>query len=350
MADITTGYKRIVTNRKFSDYESMRKYFSEHYPKGIKEIIFSGFQLQTAGAGVIIDGSQLGIGTQAAAAGIAYIATEVDDGNQDGAKVWVTYQDNTGAIHGPIEHLLNASDPDVEHAIGNENVIDTVAVVDGTFKIITLTALNPGLNGYAGKYMVCYSGDQKGTAHLINSNSADDPTVLTLDTASAANLAADLVQIQTYPCTDYFRTRELYCEVEPIDTKMIELGTHDTGVIYAGIGGLARYMANSGFFTQPAATCRSFLGKVKSSHSIDSTVTELTGASVFITFTPLAANANGDSADVTIELTFSDSLEWEPCIELEPATDVIVKISNMAGAALDNQFVEITYLEAYLIV
>ena len=352
MADLISGYKRIITNRKFEDYKSMKKYFAAFRTNGTKEIIFCGWQLATAGAGVIIDGAQFTHGALIAAEEVAYIATEADDGNQDGKKVWVIYQDSTGAIKAVVEHLLAAgaeAGTEVVHALGNEGVLDTVAACDGTKLILDMTDYNcTTVNDLAGKYLVVYSGDQKGTAHLIASNTVANPTIITIAVACAnVNIAADLVQIQEFPCDDFFRAREMYCEVEPLDTKQIVLGTFDIGTVYNAIGCDARYMANSSFFTQPAATCRSFLGKIKASHSIDSTVTEVGGASVFVTFTPIEAYSDGGSADITIELTFSDFLLWEPCIELEPATDVIVKISNVEGAKLSEIFVEVTYLEVY---
>ena len=350
MADLITGYKRIIDNRRHEDFRSLKQQFQGHR---IKEIIFEGYQLATAGAGVIIDGSQAAIGAQIAAAGVAYIATEADDSNQDGKKVWVIYQDNTGEIQTVVEHLIAAAGVGTTatvHALGNENVLDIIASGQGTDEL-TLTTYDSSVLGpdeLEGLYLVVYSGNDKGIAYKILSNTKANPTVCTVDVASGAAADADLVQLQEFPCDDYYRVREMYCEVEPLDTKQIIIGTHDIGVAYGAIGCDARYMANSGFFTQPAATCRSFLGKIKVSHSIDSTVTEVVGGSVFVTFTPLQAHANGGTANITIELTFSDFIEWEPCIELAPATDVIVKISNCAGTALDNMFVEAHYLEVYI--
>lgn len=348
MADLITGYRRIISDRKFEDYKSMKTYFSSRF-HATKEIIFEGYQLATAGAGVVIDGAQHTVGALITSEEVAYIATEVDDANQDAKKVWVVYQDILGVIHGPIEHLIAAPGVGTTatvHCLGNENVIDTAASGEGTDQCV-LTGLNPGLDAYNGLYLVCYSGDQKGDVHLITGTSADNPTHLTITPNGGAALDTGLVSIQEFPCEDFFRVREMYCEVEPLDTKQIVLGTHDVGTVYNAIGCDARYSAHSGYFSPDAATCRSFLGKIKATHSIDSTVTEITGGSVFVTYTPIAANTNGDSADITVELTFSNNLEWEPCIELEPATDVIIKISNVEGAKLSEMFVEVTYLEAY---
>ena len=109
MADLIAGYKRIVSDRKFENYESMKKYFSSYYKKGIKEIIYCGWQLATAGAGVIPDGAQFTHGALISAEEIVYLATEADDNNQDGKSVWVIYQDDTGLIYTAVEHLLAAA-------------------------------------------------------------------------------------------------------------------------------------------------------------------------------------------------------------------------------------------------
>ena len=135
MATLTaTGHKVIVRDRRYEDYTSMKQWYSGNH---VKEILFSGSQLMTA-ASVVVDGSDHTIAAQPAAAGHVYLSTIADDSTQDLKSVWVTYQDNTGAIQGPIEHLLNdTADTSVETCLGNEDVNDTVASIDGTFKIET---------------------------------------------------------------------------------------------------------------------------------------------------------------------------------------------------------------------
>lgn len=64
-------------------------------------------------------------------------------------------------------------------------------------RVVTLTALAGTLNQYAGKYMVCYYGDQAGTKSKIVSNTNATPTVLTVADDQGATLAGDLIAIQT---------------------------------------------------------------------------------------------------------------------------------------------------------
>jgi len=329
----------------FEDYKSMKEYFRSKWNR-TKDIIFEGHQLATTSFAVI-DGSDHVIGTLPSAEEVVFLSTIADDGNQDLKSVWVIYQNILGEIQDVVEHILNDdADTSVEAALGNEDVNDVIDTGEGG-KVILMTALAGTLNQYAGMYMVTQSGAGVGDVNLIVSNTNATPTTLTVTDNTNAGADDDIVQIQEFPCDNFYRVREMYCEVEVIDAKTIRLGNHDSSVIYAGIGEEARYMASSGFFTQPIATCRSFLGKIKASMPVDTTVTENVGGSISVTFTPKEAYSDGGTADITIETPFQGEFNWEPCIELAPATDVIIKIKNIEGAKVDEIFVEATYLEVY---
>jgi len=342
----STGYKILVEDRRYEDYKSMKQWFRNHR---VKENIFSASQ--DSSVTTTIDGSDAVIGTLASAAALAYIKTESDDGTQDGKKVWVIYQDTAGAIHGPIEHLLAAAGEagtEVVHALGNEGTLDTMAAGQGTTSC-TLTNYDASVLGpdnLKGQYLVCYSGDDVGIVYEITANSKQDPTVCTVDPATSGSSNADLVQIQTYPCDDFYRVREMYCELAPTDDAQIIIGDPDVSPIYAAIAEGGRYSAHSNFFTQPAATCRSFLGRVK---AVAANVLEAAAANsgqiVAVTFTPLEAYEDGESADITMSIEFTNTLDWQPCIELEPATDVIISITDTTTAT--SIHVEVTCLEVY---
>ena len=104
-------------------------------------------------------------------------------------------------------------------------------------------------------------------------------------------------------------------------------------------------MASSGFFTQPATVCDSYLGRIKASFPTENTVTVNVGASLSVTFTPVEAHINGGTAEITIEIPFEGKIDWQPCIKLAPATDVIIKVKKINDALHDEIFLEVSYLE-----
>ena len=343
----TQAVSRIIRDRKFEDYRSLKQYFRNH---NIEEVLFFGYDTTTATAAEIDPDPSDTIAYLGAEAQV-YVKAEADLAALDGDSVYVTYLDDAGVVN-TVETLLDdATGTDEEMPLGNENVKDTVAAVDGTFKLITLTALAGTLNQYAGKYMVCYFGDQKGTSHLINSNTAATPTILTLATASAANLAADLISIQTNPCVDVFRIRAMSCETEaPADNKIM-VCDHDGSNIYAIISDGSSIAAVPRYFVPELTTdknTRYFLGYIKAStftHNLTANNAEL-GYVIHLTYTPKQKDSNVPAVEVEeIELPFQDKFEWEPCLELEPGTDVKILIHKHLDADHELLFVDYGFLE-----
>jgi len=346
MATLTAqGHKLILEKRRWDDYASMKQYFKN---SRTKEILFAGSQLTTA-TFAVLDGSDHTIAAQPSAEGHVFLSTIADDVNQDLKSVWVTYQDDTGLIVGPIEHLLNdTANTSVEAPLGNEDHIDTIAAGQGG-KSITLTALaGASTDQWAGYYMVAMDGDGVAEAgNLITASTKATPTVLTVTNNSHASANGDNISVQTYACDDFYRAREMYCEVEVIDAKTIRLGDDDSTNVYAGIGEGHRYMANSGIFTQPSATCDTYLGRIKASFPYDFTATKNGGAALQVFYTPAEAHSDGGAVETEIEIPFANEYTWEPCIRLEPATDVVIKIKKINDALHDEMFVEASYLEVY---
>ena len=344
---VTRGMRRIVTNRKFEDYESMKKYFSSYRTNGVNEIIFDGFQTLTNTAAALepSDETIARIG----AAGVVYLRTLVDDALQDSKEVWVTYQTDAGVIKGPITHLLAAAaeaGTEVVHALGDENLLDVISAGQGT-GVVTLTTYNcTTVNDLAGQYLVCYSGDDKGIAYLIASNTVANPTVCTVSPNSGAAANADKVQIQEFPCDDYFRLRQMYCDVEANDDKTIQLGTFDLGTKYGCISREMNYNSSPNYFSTDAAYARCFLGKIVCKCSHESTDAKKQGNEIQVTLTPKAQNTDATASDIILNLVFQDELDWQPCIELEPATDVTIKILTLDNTNVDDMYIQVHYLEA----
>ena len=340
-----TGYRIIKRDRRYEDYKSMKQWYSGNH---VKEIIFSGSQDSAVTSR--FDASDLALNTLITAEEVVFLATSADAGAlQDLKSVWVTYQDDTGAIHGPIEHLLNDTvDTSAPAPLGNEDIFDTVNGAP-VGDVITFTALAATADQYAGWYTIGRSGngDQIGVANLIISNTAHATAPeFTLTDTPDANTDTDVIQIQQYPCNDFYRLREMYCEVEPDDDNQIELCDFNGGEIYYVISEGGRYYAGADFFTQPIATCRSFIGRIKAraANVLEAAAAD-SGQVISVTFTPIAANTNGESADITMSFQFTNEFNWEPCIELEPATDVLIAITDTTTATAVH--VEATYLEVY---
>ena len=346
MVDILgQGHKLILEKRRWDDYASMKQYFQN---SDTKEVLFAGTQLLTTTFATMDGGHGVLSLTRLGTAAVAYVATVADDTNQDDAYVDIIYQDNTGAIQPVVRTQLDPDDPNNPVCIGH-TVSDTCSARGAN--TITMTATAATVDQFAGWYVLGRSGNGNilGKANLIVSNTAHATIpILTVTDATDAGVETDILQIQEFAYDDFYRVREMYCEVETIDTKEI-LVLDDYAVTnkMAQIGIGHRYMADSGIFTQPTATCDTYLGRIKGSTGIDTTVTEVKSASIQVFYTPFEAHADGGAVETVIEIPFQTNVCWEPCIKLAPATDVTIRVKYTAGAAIDNIFVETSYLEVY---
>ena len=344
---VTRDMRRIEADRKWEDYESLKKYCSSYHKKGTNEIIFDGFQVMTNAAAALEPGDE----TIAFASSeiMPFLAVKADDNLQDSKEVWVIYQSDDGVIHGPITHLLAAAaeaGTEVPHALGDENLLDTISAGQGT-AILTLTDYNcTTVNDLAGKYLAVYSGNDIGIAYLIVSNTVANPTICTVSVASGALANADLVQIQSYAPVDFYRLRQMYCDVEANDDKTIMLENGAAAEVYGIISREMNYNSSANYFATDAAYARCFLGKiiVKSSH--ESTDAKKQGNEIQVTLTRKAENADASASDIILDIVFQDNLDWQPCIELEPATDVTIKILSLDNTNVDDLYIQVHYLEA----
>ncbi len=141
MVEATTGLSRVLKNRRYESYQSMKQYYSD---RTIEEVIISGWGT-TAGAEFQFASETT---DYAGAEAQAYIRTEADDGNQDGKYVYLQYQDDTGAVQAWATADLAAPDNTVEVAIGGTDcyrvrqMYSEVESATGGTKMITLTDAN----------------------------------------------------------------------------------------------------------------------------------------------------------------------------------------------------------------
>ncbi len=341
-----TGHSVITENKRWDDFASLKQYHKQHHTKQ-KDCSMS--QLLTTSYAVA-DGSDFTIVPAApAAADVVYVSTLNDDGTQAAKDVYISYQTTTGLIKSTVNHILpTTANTDTEITLGHTDVYDTCASVAGD--VITMTAMAATANQYDGWYTVGISGNgnQVGVANLIISHTVHASTpAFTLTDTPNGDTATDLISFQEYPCNDFYRVREMWCEVECLDDKTIRLGDIDSTNIYAGIGEGQRYMVSPNFFTQPAATCDSYLGRVKAFCNVDSTVTEVQGAQIKVFYTPKEQYTTGGAVRTEIEIPCYGAMDWQPCVLLEPATDVYIQVKQTEGAKIDEIFLEVSYLEVY---
>jgi hypothetical protein len=148
--------------------------------------------------------------------------------------------------------------------------------------------------------------------------------------------------------TDFYRARQMYCEVEATATKGVVLTDANMGGvddIYAFINDANSQFNLERFFIQPSATCDSYLASIKARSASTAVDATLDSYLLDVVFTPRVNSQGAEDqvkADKTLHYEFNENLEVEPLILLEPATEVIFKVG-------DNNDPGIVCLEAMLI-
>jgi hypothetical protein len=336
----TKSQLRIETNRKWEDYKTLKAYWSPR--KVIREILYTGSQTATNASAEIV---QIG-GTVAflGANDIVYAKSEADLAALDGDSIYIDYASSTGTLYEGIETKLDSgTSTATEVPIGclSGSYVDTVAAVNGD--VLTMTGLNSSVvDEFAGWYVVACGDatDQEGAYLTILSSSAASPTLLTCTTTPNANWAADNVSVQKTLNNDVYRIRRMWTETEsPTDNNQYICDKDETN-IYAIVpdgstfgGSGSRYFALSSSYT-----C--YLGRVEAwaPHGFHADNESLCHQ-ITITYTPVKATGTTTASDITQAIEFNDHFLWEPCIELEPCTDVIFKMHKILNS---EDFIEVT--------
>jgi len=358
----TKSHVRIEENRHWEDYQSLKQHWSKAAKRQI-EYIFNGQQTSTNGAAEVLAGHG---GTIAflGANDIVYIAVEIGDATQTGKSVWIDYVSSTGVLYEAVETKIDSgTGADTEVPIGCESgtYVDTVASISGDALTMTGLDLSAGTaNDLAGWYVVG-SGDathQEGTYLTILSNTAANPTVITCTTTPGANWDDDNVSVQESLNNDVFRIRRMYSEVEAVATKAITVCDNDATNLYAVIADTNSYGSAGSRYFSLSSLYRCFLGHVhlEAPHSFGADTDDLNYV-LTITFTPksqanvgniTSGTKDGAASDITFTKEFIDVLDWQPCIELEPATDVIFKIHKTQDQEHSEVTLDYTILEVLI--
>ena len=107
-----TGFSRIVENRRFEDYRSMKQSYQHFHTK---EYIISGHGNSSIAGELQFSSEDT---DYVGAAAQACIRCEADDANQHGKYVYLTYQNASGVILGPVTADLDGADSTTEVNIG----------------------------------------------------------------------------------------------------------------------------------------------------------------------------------------------------------------------------------------
>jgi len=333
----TKSHTRIETDRKWHNYETLKAHFASR--KTFKEIIFDGVQTATGALAEVNPGPADTIAFLTGA-DIVYIAAEADLPALDGDSIWIDYATSVGVLHEGVKTKLdavtavNGTATEVPVGCMSGTYVDAVAIVAGS--VLTMTNLNRStFNDLKGWYVVACGDatDQEGAYLTILSNTAASPTLITTTTVPNANWAADNVSIQKELHNDVYRVRRMYAETEsPTDNYQCVCDKDQTN-IYAVIADGNTYGGAGSRYFALNSDYRCFIGQLIITAPLRAvTDGEALGYQVSITFTPLSKSGQA-AADITLAFDFQEKLVWEPCIELEPATDVIIKIKAILNDA-----------------
>ena len=153
---------------------------------------------------------------------------------------------------------------------------------------------------------------------------------------------------------DFFRLREMWSEVESATAgdKMVLLtdaamaGGDNYGYIDDGN---SRWASQRYFVPSATQVEHAYLGRViAQAPQIAAAAAALDAIILTITYTPKVISNIEDSAaaDLSVTLTFNKELDWQPMIELEPATEVTFSWTDTTtGQAI---WFEADFLEVYV--
>ena len=331
----TKSHTRIEVDRRYHNYETLKAHFSKK-SKDFKEVIFDGVQTATGTLAEVTPGPAETIAFNGATTTV-FIASEADLAGLDADSIWIDYATSVGVLHEGVETLLDSeTSTATEVPVGSISglFIDAVAAVNGD--ALTMTGLNRTKTDDLAGWYVIGCGDathRPGQILTILSNTAASPTVITCTSTPNADWADDNVSVQPTQHPDVYRIRRMYAETESPTDNYQCVCDKDQSNIYGVIADANTYGGAGSRYFALDSNYRCFIGQLLITAPLRQvTDGEAWGYQVSITFTPLSKTGQA-SADITLAFDFQQKLVWEPCIELEPATDVIVKIKAILNDA-----------------
>ena len=345
----TQAVQRIERGRHFEDYTSMKQYFG-NAARLEREILWDGYQVSTAAAAELTGGTDQTIALPAANL-LAFVKSEADLAGLDGDSIYIDYVSSTGVLYEGVESKYDSlTDTSLEVAVGCESgtMLDVIASIAGS--ALTMTSLDlsaVAANTLAGYYIVGNGGAPYGYNQYLTiaSNTAANPTVITTTTVPNAGWDDDSVSIMPNLYNDVFRIRRAYTETESPTDNMQVVCDFNGGNIYAVVCDGNSHTSHSRYFSL-GTDRRCFIGQIKAHFPIqnEGADSKEDGAAIQIVYTPKCESGQAES-DVTITMPFAGSIDWQPCFEIEPLTDVYFKIYKLVDANHQIMSISIKILE-----
>lgn len=337
MAGEPKSHLRIEKNRHWEDYQSLKKYWSSA-AKFIREYIFDGCQTATNAAAEVKSGTDATIAFLSANAQV-FAKSEADAAALDGDSIWMDYVSSTGTLYENVETKYDSlSDTSLEVAVGCQSgtYVDVIESIAGD--ALTMTNLDMSAvaaNTLAGWYVVGNGAAPYGYNQYLTilSNTAANPTVITCTTTPNAGWDDDSVSIQPGLYNDVYRIRRLWTETESPGNNYQCICDKDGTNIYATVDDTNTFGGAGSRYFALSSSYRCFLGRVQLFAPVGQQAdNEAMSHLLTITFTPKIVATGQAAADITLAIEFNDKLDWQPCIELQPCTDVIFKINKVMNS------------------
>jgi len=205
-------------------------------------------------------------------------------------------------------------------------------------------------------YVRCEADDANQHSKYVYIEYQDDTgavqDILTAD-LDATNSTTEII---VTGASDFFRLRRMTSEVESATGggKAVILTDANMGGaddVFGFIDDNESEAWIGRYFVRDVATVEhSFIGRIKCQipYLLEADATP-GGYFLTVDFTPKPTNLGevAAAANRSIVIPFSEDLDWQPLIELQPATDVTLKIHKLVDADHVNMYVEATYLEVF---
>ncbi len=187
-------------------------------------------------------------------------------------------------------------------------------------------------------YIRCELDDATQHSKYVYIEYQDDTGAIRPILTADLDAADSTTEVIVTGASDFFRLRQMISEVEATATKGIVLTDANMGGaddIFGFINDGNSQFNLQRFFTQPNATCDSYLAHIHLHSSESGTDANQDAFYLTITYTPRVlglsdgfAEAQG-AADKTMTLHFYNNLDEDPCILLEGGTEVIFKVGDV---------------------